>query len=203
MKLSAAALLALALAGCAHAPVDEPVAKRRPLASYAADPFVPVNLYLNANEQAAGERAALIEYAARQLRDSGAFVRLDRGVQRWPVTIQARYELEEQASGGRRVLSLLTFGLVSVPLSQKHSIVAEIFDEPDSIAVLDLAATVDDAVSAYGDEARRRAERAAIDGLLERMLAEIAQRKLIPRWSEFKPEPPPKRKKPRPIERPT
>ena len=35
---------------------------------------------------------------------------------------------------------------------------------------------------------------AAIDALLERLLSEIATRKLVPRWNAFKPEPPKKEK---------
>jgi hypothetical protein len=121
------ALLAAALlCGCAGTPrgsesAGAPGPKSRPLASYASDPFVPVNLYLNANEQAAGETGPLIEYAAQQLRDSGAFVRLDRGVQRWPITIQARYVLEQHvASGWRRFASVATFGLVRIPTASRH-----------------------------------------------------------------------------------
>jgi hypothetical protein len=195
------ALLAAALlCGCAGTPrgsesAGAPGPKSRPLASYASDPFVPVNLYLNANEQAAGETGPLIEYAAQQLRDSGAFVRLDRGVQRWPITIQARYVLEQHvASGWRRFASVATFGLVRIPLAQKHVLVAEIFDEPDSIAALDLSAVVRDRVSPFAAGERERIERAAVDSLLERLLAEIAQRKLIPRWQMFQPEPPKKAK---------
>jgi hypothetical protein len=197
--LAASALLLSACAGAPAGALDEDKLSP-PLAGYAADPFVPVNLYLNANEQATAERAALIEYAAQRLRDSGAFVRVDRGVQRWPITIQGRYRLEERGSAARRILGVLTLGLVRVPLEQKHVLVAEIFDEPDSIAVLELTASVQDRISPFGGGERLLAERAAVDSLLERMLAEVAQRKLIPRWRAFKPEP---KKKAKPQERPT
>jgi hypothetical protein len=191
--------VALVLAGCASVPATDAPKRYKPLASYAADPFVPVNLYLNANEQVHGVRERLIEYSAAQLRDSGAFVRLDRGVQRWPITLQARYVLQEDASSGdtgRRVLGWLTLGLVPVHVTQTHTLVAEVLAEPESVGAMELSVTVRDRVSLYDLRDADRGERAAADALLERLLAEIAQRKLIPRWATFKPaEPAPKKKK--------
>lgn len=194
-RVSALCLLA-ALAGCASAPPAE-APRTRPLGAYAADPFVPVNLYLNANEQSEPSRAALIEHAAEQLRASGAFVRVDRGVQRWPITIQARYRHPRGAARGdtaRRILGALTLGLVPVRVSQTHVLQAEIFEEPDRIAELEFSVQVRDRVSLYDLADPLRGERAAVDALLQRLLAEIAQRKLIPRWRAFKPDPPRKRK---------
>lgn len=198
---------ALLLLGCAAvAPVDDEGSKRaKPLASYAADPFVPINLYLNSNEQLGSKRAALVEHAAAQLRDSGAFTRLDRGVQRWPVTLQARYELRENAGPAdslARVLGLLTLGLVPVRVSQTHTLFAEVLAEPDSVGVIELTLTVSDRFSIYDAADPLRGERAAVDTLLERLLAEIAQRKLVPRWAAFKPDPK-KKPKPEPEGRPT
>jgi hypothetical protein len=192
------ALLAVALAGCAAAPVTEAPRRHKPLASYAADPFVPVNLYLNSNEHAVGTLQQLIEYSADQLRDSGAFVRLDRGVQRWPITVQARYQLKTDVAGGdgtRRALSWLWLRLVPVYVTQTHTLYAEVLTEPDSVGAMEISVTVRDRVSIYDLGDPGRGERAAADMLLERLLAEIAQRKLIPRWATFKPsEPPPKKK---------
>lgn len=186
---------ALWLAGCAGAPVSEEPKKLKPLPSYAADPFVPVNLYMNANEQVEGTLADLIQYSADQLRDSGAFVRVDRGVQRWPITIQARYKLQKDTGAGdstRRVLAYLTLGLVPLRVAQTHTLFVEVLTEPESVAALELSVTVPDELSLYamGDAKRSRA---AADDLLERLMTEIAQRKLIPRWSAFKPD---TRKKP-------
>lgn len=204
LRASLAVAAAALAAGCASVPAEAPK-KYKPLASYAADPFVPVNLYLNPNEQVSGARKVLIEYSAEQLQACGAFVRVDRGVQRWPITLQARYELTEDAAPGdmaRRVLGVLTLGLVPVYVTQTHALRAEVLAEPESVAALDLVLTVRDRVSVYDLNDRLRGERAAADALLERLLAEIAQRKLIPRWDTFKPEPP--KKKPRePEGRPT
>jgi len=191
------------LASCAGTPVAEDPKKLRPLSSYAADPFVPINLYLNSNEQVSGTLETLIQYTAHQLRESGAFVRVDRGVQRWPITLQARYELKENSGEGdrtRRVLGMLTLGLVPVRVSQTHTLFAEVLTEPDSVAAMELSVTIQDRVSLYdlGDESR---EQAAADALLERLLAEIAQRKLVPRWATFKPDP--KKKPKQPEGRPT
>lgn len=202
-RLSALLVLA-ALAGCASAPPAE-APRPRALGGYAADPFVPVNLYLNANEQADPSQAALIEHAAEQLRASGAFVRVDRGVQRWPITIQARYRCQRGASGGdvaRRILGALTLGLAPVRVSQTHTLGAEIFEEPDRIAELEFSVQARNRVSLYDLADPLRDERAAVDALLERLLAEIAQRRLIPRWREFKPDPP-RKKKPKIEGRPT
>jgi len=186
------------LAGCAGAPVTEEPKKYRPLPSYADDPFVPINLYLNSNEQVSGMLSTLIQYSAQQLRESGAFIRVDRGVQRWPITLQARYQLREdtgEGDGTRRVLGLLTLGLVPVHTTQTHTLYAEVLSEPESVAAMELSVTVRDRVSLYdlGDSAR---ERVAADALLERLLTEIAQRKLIPRWAAFKPDPSKKKKEP-------
>ena len=203
----AAALLAPALvAGCAVAPVEDASRRGKPVASYAADPFVPVNLYLNSNEQVSGTLETLIQYSAEQLRASGAFVRVDRGVQRWPITLQARYELKEDAAAGdtaRRVLGILTLGLVPVHVTQTHTLVAEVLAEPDSIAAMELSVTVRDRVSLYDLGDPQRDERAAADALLERLLAEIAQRKLVPRWATFKAPEVPKKKPKEPEGRPT
>jgi len=67
---------------------------------------------------------------------------------------------------------------------QHHSLVVEILEEPESVATIELAA---DAAAT---------DRAAVDALLERLLYEIASRKLVPRWNAFKPEP--QKKKPVP-----
>lgn len=203
-----ALLLALALAGlagCATAPNGEAPRRYKPLASYAADPFVPINLYLNSNEQLSGTHERLVEYSAEQLRASGAFARLDRGVQRWPITLQARYEFKTDAAGGdgaRRALSWLWLRLVPVYVTQTHTLVAEVLTEPDSVGVIEVSVTVRDPVSLYDLSDPERGERATADALLERLLAEIAQRRLIPRWAAFKPSEPPK-KKPVPEGRPT
>jgi hypothetical protein len=195
-----AGVLALA-AGCATAPVPDADGGAKaypPLSSYAGDPFVPINLYMNPNEQASGTLKVLIEHSAGRLRDCGAFVRVDRGVQRWPLTLQARYVLKRDAAPGdvaRRVLGALTLGLVPVYVTQEHALHAEVLAEPDSVATLELTLTVRDRVSLYDVGDADRAERAAADALLERLLGEIAQRKLVPRWATFKPEPPKKKPK--------
>lgn len=198
-RLLLATVAALA-AGCASVPAPDAPKPYAALASYAADPFVPVNLYLNSNEQLSGTRERLVEYSAEQLRASGAFVRVDRGVQRWPITLQARYVLKEDAASGdgaRRALGLLTLGLVPVYVTQVHTLHAEVLAEPDSVATLEVSVTVRDRVSLYDLGDSERGERAAADALLERLLAEVAERKLVPRWAAFKaPEPPKKKPKP-------
>jgi hypothetical protein len=205
---ASACLLALALAGCASpAPSgsgEEP-RKLPSLAAYAANPFVPVNLYLNANVHASGQQAALVEHIAQRLRDSNAFVRVDRGVQRWPITLQATYRVDAVGSGAdraRRVGGWLTLGLLPVRVGKVHTLVVEVFEEPESLATLELALTARDRVSLYDLADPDRDERAAAETLLERMLAELAARKLVPRWSEFKPGQPQK-KKPKPQGRAT
>lgn len=198
-RLLLAATAALA-AGCASAPAPDASKKYAALSSYASDPFVPINLYFNSNEQLSGTHERLVEYSAEQLRASGAFVRLDRGVQRWPITLQARYVLKEDAAAGdtaRRVLGALLLGLVPVHVTQTHTLHAEVLAEPDSVAAMEISVTVRDRVSLYDLGDAERGERAAADALLERLLTEIAQRKLVPRWAAFKaPEPPKQKPKP-------
>jgi hypothetical protein len=191
-------VLAGAFAGCATTGAPDAPKRYKPLASYAADAFVPVNLYLNSNEQLSGTHERLVEYCADQLRGSGAFVRVDRGVQRWPITLQARYQFREDVAGGDgawRALSWLWLRLVPVRVTQTHTLVAEVLAEPDSVGAMELSVTVRDRLSLYDSGDPERGERAAADALLERLLAEIAQRKLIPRWATFKPSEPPKKKK--------
>ncbi|MGQ0586034.1 MAG: hypothetical protein ACT4PK_02385 [Gammaproteobacteria bacterium] len=201
-----AAGAALALLGCAAAALAEDAPKRaNPITSYSADPFAPVNLYMNSNEQLTGTPAELVEYTAAQLRDSGAFERVDRGVQRWPITLQARYRFEENTAKGdgwRRALGMLSLGLVPVRVSQTHTLFTEVLAEPDSVAVIELSVTVRDRISLYDLGDPTRDERAAADTLLEQLLAEIAQRRLVPRWASFRPEP---KKKPEvePVGQPT
>jgi hypothetical protein len=170
LALLTAPLLAL-LWGCAHAPAEPAdVGRKLPaITAYAANPFVPVNLYLNANQHLDAEHAALLEYAAKRLADSQAFVRVDRGVQRWPITLQAVHTLQPAESTWRTRLHL-------APAVRKHSLVVEIFEEPDSVAVIELGAET------------AGSGQAAVDALLERLMAEIATRKLVPRWNAFKPE---------------
>lgn len=194
-RLAGVTLLAL-LAGCATAPANQPPAPA--LAEYAADPFAPVNLYLNANEQLAPQVGALVEHLAGTLAASGAFVRLDRGVQRWPLTIQARYGLQHGGEGAalRRVLSVLTLGLVPVRFAQTHTLVAQIFEEPELVAQLELSVPARNRVSLYDLAAPLRDERAAVEILAGRLLGEIAARRLVPRWNEFVPPPTPKKRRP-------
>ena len=202
--------VAMAVAGCAttspQGSKPEPAKEFRPLPSYAADPFVPINVYINPNEQSSNAVDALVQYAAEQLRDSGAFVRVDQGVQRWPITLQARYALVDNAASGDttwRVLGWLTLGLVPVHVTQTHTLFAEVLTEPDSVGAVEVSVTVSERVSLYDLGDPLRGERAAVQELLERLLAEIAQRKLAPRWSEFKPDPKKKPKAPEPEGRPT
>lgn len=173
-----AALAAVVLAGCAAAPsrVAEDARELPPITAYAANPFVPVNLYLNANEHLDAGHAARVEHAARRLAGSKAFVRLDRGVQRWPITLQANYRVEDMARSWRaRVLF--------EPIERVHTLVVEIVEEPESVATLELSTR-----SSGPDHA-------VVEDLLEQLMAEIAMRKLVPRWKEFEPERP-RRKKP-------
>lgn len=178
MRRALPVLAAALLAACAHAPAPVAEAESRlpPLATYAANPFVPVNLYVNANEHLDPEQAALVEHAAQRLADSNAFVRVDRGVQRWPITLQAVYRLAPVAATWRTRLGL-------GPRVWQHTLVVEIFEEPESVALLELGAETTGASSA------------AVEALLERLLAEIAARKLVPRWSAFQQPEPEKRKK--------
>ena len=206
MKRAGFVLAALLAAGCAGAPVEDASKKPRPLSGYASDPFVPINLYLNANDQLGGPRAQMAEYAADLLRESGAFKRVDRGVQRWPITLQARYALVDNAAAGDRtwrVLGWMTFGLVPVHVTQTHTLFAEVLTEPDSVGAVEVSVTVRERVSLYDLGDPLRGERAAVEALLEKLLVEIAQRKLAPRWAEFKPEPKKKPKPPEPEGRPT
>lgn len=189
--------LAAALAGCATTPAGDAPKRHKPLSSYATDAFVPINLYLNSNEQLSGTHERLVEYCADRLRDSAAFVRVDRGVQRWPITLQARYQFRQDAAGGDgawRALSWLWLRLVPVHVTQTHTLTAEVLAEPESVGTLEFSVTVRDRVSLYDAGDPERGERAAADALLERLLAEIAQRKLIPRWATFKSPEPPKKK---------
>jgi hypothetical protein len=198
VKRAALVLGAAMLAACAHAPAPEDAPKTRPLTSYAGDPFVPVNLYFNANESALGQKAELIDYAARQLRESKAFVRVDRGVQRWPITLQATYRLERGGGEGdtlRNVVLALTLGLVPVRITARHQLTVEIFEEPETTGMVDLTLVSSDRASIYDVLSESQVdERAAVDILLERLMAEIAQRKMVPRWKDFKPEPKNKKK---------
>jgi hypothetical protein len=198
----AALVLAALLAGCALAPAPPAPASGPPppLTAYAANPFVPVNLYLNANQHVGGQQAALIEHAARSLADSKAFVRVDRGVQRWPITLQANYRVTPSgapADTWRRVAGALTLGLVPVRVMKTHALSVEVFEEPDSVATLELSVSRPDRVSLWDLSDPDRDERAAVDALLERLLAEIASRRLVPRWSAFAPEPKKKVQPPR------
>jgi len=188
------ALLA-GVTGCMPTPAlqPEPAKKLKPLPAYSADPFVPVNLYLNANEQAPEALSRLVQYAADRLRDSGAFVRVDQGVQRWPITLQGRYQLQEYAGDGdfaRRVLGWITLGLIPVRTTQIHTLLAEVLAEPSPVARIELTVTVQDESSIYGLRDPALVEHAAAEQLLERLLNEIDQRRLIPRWAVFKPTPP-------------
>lgn len=178
----ALALVLAALAGCAGAPPEpEPARRLKPLEGYAADPFVPVNLYLNANEHVGADEARIIEYAAQRLRLSHAFVRVDRGVQRWPITLQAAYRAQAAEATWRTRLGL-------DPEARVHTLMVEIFQEPESVAAVELSVR------------STAPAREAVDALLEQLLAEVAQRKLVPRWSSFKPE---QKKKVRPQGRAT
>lgn len=209
MKRTAWIVLAAVLAGCAHVPPVEVASVAQPITSYADDPFVPVNLYFNANESATGQQAALVEYATRQLKDSRAFMRLDRGVQRWPITLQASYRLERGLGPGDALRSAAlwaTLGLMPVRIAAKHELTVEIFQEPETSGVIELTLVSSDRVSLYDTMLANpdRDERAAMDVLLERLLAEIAARKMVPRWKDFKPEPRKKEKdKKKPLGRET
>ena len=137
---------------------------------------MPVNLYLNANEHLGAEQAALVEHAAQRLRASKAFERLDRGVQRWPITIQASLRVQAAVPTWRTRLGL-------DPETRTYTLIAEIYEEPDHVAAVELVAQ------------SRASGREAVDALLELLLAEIAQRRLVPRWAAFRP--PPEKKQPK------
>ena len=172
---------------------DEP-RKYRPLKAYAGDPFVPVNLFMNPDERVRIQHAELLEHAAALLTQSGAFVRVERGVLRWPVTLQLRYHAAlagGAGDGALRVVNALTLGLLPVKVRKSHQLLAEVFVEPDPVANLNYQEDAADTISLFELGDRLREERPAVERLLERLLADIAAKKLVPRFSAYKATPPP------------
>lgn len=210
MPARAAALTALGLlAACAGvAPTETPPPAAAPppvedgahkaLSVYAADPFEPVNLYLNPNEHVEARHARLLDYAAERIRDSGAFVRVDRGVQRWQSTLQLRCWWEDRPTEEQRRqmrLRRLSFGLVEAQVTRTFHLRAEVVQEPEPVGQLEYAETVVAPVDDSAQAAPAAVERAAVDRLLERMMADIARKKLVPRLREFEAPAPEKKKR--------
>lgn len=199
---------ALLLAGCASTPADSVSAKLPETSDYSKNPFVPVNLYVNPNEHVDGSRAELLEYAAARLVDSGAFLRVDRGTQRWLYTLQLKFRPQVDAAAvlwPRRLLSVLSLGLWPVPVPRTEFLEAEIFLEPDPVAKFTYVQPFDDTMSLYQLGDPNREARAAVDLLLKRLMAELAATKVVPRAKDFEQPPTQPRKpdKPRPKGQPT
>lgn len=202
--LAAAVLL---LAGCASTPVDGVSARLPEPADYKGNPFVPVNLYVNANQHVGAARGELLEYAAIRLESSGAFIRVDRGTQRWLYTLQLKFRPQAGPAPGawaRRLLSVLGLGLVPVPMPQTEFLEAEVFLEPEPVARFSYVQPYDRRVSWFGLADPQADNRAAVDLLLKRLLAELAITKAVPRAREFD-QPPVQKKKdpPKPKGQPT
>lgn len=209
MRLQALAVstLALVLSGCASTPPDLVSARLPEPAEYKADPFVPVNIHVNPNQHVGAARGALLEYAAQQLESSGAFIRTDRGTQRWLYTLQLKFRPQAGAAPGhwwRRTVSVLTLGLVPVALPQTEFLETEVFLEPEPVAKFSYVQPYDRMLSVYGLADPGSDTRAAIDLLLRRLMAEIASTKAVPRAREFDQPPVLKKKEPpRPKGQPT
>lgn len=187
------------LLACASTPPDVIATRLPEPAAYAGNPFVPINLYVNANEHVRPARAELLEYAAAELEASGAFVRVDRGTQRWLYTLQLRFRPQAGAPPQhwlRRLLSWISLGLVPVRVPQTEFLDAEIFLEPEPVAKLAYVQPYDDTLSLYRLGDPQRDARAAVDLLLKRLLAEIASTRAVPRARSF--EQPLEQKKPPP-----
>lgn len=196
--LPVAAAAALLTGGCAASPPAAVAAPEPPaLESYARNPFVPVNLYVNANEHVEPQRAKLLEYAAARLEESGAFLRVDRGTQRWLYSLQLRFRETNPGARGdtaRRVLGYVTLGLLPVRVHRVHHLTAEVFLEPEPVGKLTYTESIRDSKSLYDLADPNQDERAAIDRLLQRMMADVASKKVLPRAKDFA-EPPAEQKK--------
>ena len=185
------------LAGCATVPATESEHPLPALEAYARNAFIPINLYVNANEHASGRRAELLEYAAAKIENSGAFLRADRGTQRWLYSLQLRFREQDERSGAGyvlRALSVLTLGLAPVRLAQTQQLTVEVFLEPEPVGKFSYSDTFGNWVSLYSLADSNKDERAAVDRLLERMMAEFAATKIVPRAKEFD-QPPVQKKK--------
>lgn len=179
---------ALLLAGCASTPPDTLSQKLPETADYSKNPFVPINLYVNSNEHVDGTRGELLEYAAARIADSGGFLRTDRGTQRWLYTLQLKFRPQLNPAATfwpRRMLSVLTLGLVPVHIPRSEVLEAEIFLEPDPVAKFIYVQPYDDTASLYRLGDPNRDSRVAIDLLIKRLMAELAATKVVPRAKDF------------------
>jgi hypothetical protein len=193
MWKAAAVLCAVVLGGCVT--VDPP-----PLApTQAKNPFAPVTVFVNPNEHVGAAHAELLEYIATRIETSGVFLRVDRGVQRWPTTLQLRHRwsyVEEPANTSARVGVWLTLGLIPMHVRKRHRLDVEVILEPEPVASLYYEEEAAAWVSWYTLARVRAADQAAADRLLERLLAELGSKRIVPRARDLT-EPPPPPKKPR------
>lgn len=178
----AAICAAAILSACAATQPLTQAEKEDIYAPFKADPYVPVNVYINPGDWVNQYQAPALVYLANHIRDSSAFARIDR-ITRWPVSLEIHYEKrnKDELAGFAAVMVFAgTLGVVPVNIVQVHTLRVEVFHGSIPIKKLEYEETIENRLSFYDLTNENRADKAAIDRLIPKLIRDLRTQNLVP-----------------------
>lgn len=178
------------LAACATTQPLTVEEKQSLYAPFSQDPFVPVNVFINAGDLVPMQHANNLRYLADQLRTSKAFVRTDFGMQRWEYSLDLRYNITQPTDAANLAGAVLfggSLGVIPAKFSEQHVLSVEVLRGVEIVEKLEYSEIFDRRVSLYDMGDPWKAHRAGVDRLLAKMLTDLGSKGLIPRAAVLPP----------------
>ncbi|MCH9826668.1 MAG: hypothetical protein K0U79_02860 [Gammaproteobacteria bacterium] len=179
----AVALCALAmLSGCGAAnTVTKP-------ATAPEDRFVPVNFTLDAGEYLTLQQAEVANHLSNAVVQSDRFVRVERGVMRWPFTLQMKYGAENEmttAEFAGLMVSAASLFVIPSKTTETHRLTVDLFVG----STLARTFTYDEELTLTTVIFKQHGSdrKACVDRLLDRFYEDLEAADLIPHVRDFAP----------------
>lgn len=175
--LHVAILIVLSIAsGCASVPeIQRPVIPE-------GDRFVPVNYFFDTSDYSTVNEAKSAQYLTESLLKSGRFVQLDRGIARWPHTLQIKYKRlnsESPVETAGFLLSAATLFVVPTKVTHKYVLSIELFAGNVLLKKFTYEEEMASIVSIFKDPLKDDYE--SIERLLSKFYADLDASNLLPR----------------------
>lgn len=189
-RLVCLAFLIVFLSGCATTAPLMQVEKEQVYSAYKNDPFVPINVNINAGQFVTAERADALHYLGDQIEESGAFARVANGVDRWPFTLDLDYDTkplegDEAKNFANIMVGASTLFLVPTKYQLNHRLKVEVFHGARPVKILKYEELIDERMSIVDMADLTKGSRAGIDRLLAKMIKDLSEQNLLPRVSDI------------------
>jgi len=161
-----------------------------PVTAPLENPFVPVNMSVNPGDWVTPAEAGMLEYLRDRVVSSGTFAAVSPGVQRWPVTLELRFEHKPQSVVADTAAGLLGGGtLLLVPTGSVHDYVlkADLWAGYQTIERREYR--IERTRIMWLFKSPLKADHPAIDQLIELMKADFVARPPLPTLREARAQP--------------